>query len=260
MNLITTTVDNNQHGSSPLMAGHSKLRCCQLSTVSCQLSTITLAFILATAPLVTSAQRNRDKSDTIPTVQLDSLAGLEDADEVVRIKKYTNRFDPQKAMLYSAVFPGLGQIYNKAAWKAPIIWGGFVVMGFGIKYYQDGYVLYKDLLYEVLNEPFPVVVIDPDTGDTAGGNRLLPNGALVPYPVNLGVATLRQRVQRYQRDRDFAVMLTAVWYVLQMVEAHVDAHLKEFKVNPQLQVMVEPAMESNYLTGRTNGLSLKLKF
>jgi len=216
-----------------------------------------LAIISLLMPIAVAAQKAEPR-DSIPTHNLDSI-GTEKGEKVISIESYAARFDPQKALLYSAVLPGLGQVYNNSAWKVPIIYGGFVALGYYIQYNQDRYVFYKDLLYRVLNEPSPLVIVDPDTGDTAGGNRFI-NGQVVPYPYNIGIQTLRQRVQRYQRDRDFGVMLTALWYVLQIVEAHVDAHLKEFKVNPQLNVMVEPAIQSNYLTGRTSGLSLKLRF
>jgi hypothetical protein len=45
-----------------------------------------------------------------------------------------------------------------------------------------------------------------------------------------------------------------------MVDAHVDAHLKEFDINPQLQVRLEPTMSNDPYTGRSTGLSLKLRF
>jgi hypothetical protein len=45
-----------------------------------------------------------------------------------------------------------------------------------------------------------------------------------------------------------------------MVDAHVDAHLKEFDLNPKLQISLEPTMENNYLVGRSTGLALKLRF
>jgi hypothetical protein len=49
-------------------------------------------------------------------------------------------------------------------------------------------------------------------------------------------------------------------YLLQMVDAHVDSHLKEFDLNPRLQVSIEPTMKQNALTGTTTGLALVFKF
>jgi hypothetical protein len=49
-------------------------------------------------------------------------------------------------------------------------------------------------------------------------------------------------------------------YILQMVDAHVDAHLKEFDLNPNLRVSIQPAVEQNELLGRQNSLSIILKF
>jgi hypothetical protein len=71
---------------------------------------------------------------------------------------------------------------------------------------------------------------------------------------------LRTFINRRRRDRDFWCIMTGVWYMLQLVDAHVDAHLKEFDVNPQLKVSIEPMMESDQMIGRSTGFSLKLKF
>ena len=217
-----------------------------------------LVFSLVTNDAWCQQDTVQTRQDTIPTIRLDS-AGTPVVQEPIPIKSYASRFDPRKALLLSAVLPGAGQVYNRAAWKVPIIYGGFVALGFGIKAAQDNYVFYKGLLYRVLNEPNPVVIIDKETGDTSTGNRVV-GDRLVPYPFNIGVETLRQRTNRWARDRDFMVMMSILWYVLQTVEAHVDAHLKEFKVNPQLNVSIEPSMQSNTLTGRTSGLSLTLRF
>ena len=49
-------------------------------------------------------------------------------------------------------------------------------------------------------------------------------------------------------------------YLLQMVDAHVDAHLKEFDLNPQLRVSIEPMMEQNMMLGKQSGFSLIVRF
>ncbi|MBK8293164.1 MAG: hypothetical protein IPK96_21760 [Flammeovirgaceae bacterium] len=51
-----------------------------------------------------------------------------------------------------------------------------------------------------------------------------------------------------------------MFYILQIVDAHVDAHLKEFDLNPKLQVRIEPMMENSLQFGRTRGMALIFKF
>lgn len=218
---------------------------------------LALLFALAFAiPALTCAQQLEDR-DSIPTNRLDSIpAG---SDEAILIESYAARYDPQKALMFSAILPGAGQVYNKAYWKVPIIYGGFVVLGIGMHELHENYMLFKDMLFNVLNEPNVPVIVDQATGLTALGN-FVRGGQVVSSQYGLTVEQLRSQVNKWHRDRDFTVMLTAVWYVLQMVEAHVDAHLKEFDVNPQLKVSIEPSIRNSVMTGRSSGVSLTLKF
>lgn len=170
-------------------------------------------------------------SDTIPSEALRQERGK----KVITIDSYAARFDPRKALLYSAILPGSGQFYNKKYWKVPLVYGGFATGIYLITFYQDRYLTYKGELYGILND-----------------GTIPPSGYTEDQ--------LRTIVDKSKRERDFFTILTGFWYILQMVDAHVDAHLKEFDLNPQLQVRVEPMMESNPLFGRSTGLSLKFKF
>ncbi|NLX81464.1 MAG: hypothetical protein GXZ03_07880, partial [Proteiniphilum sp.] len=66
------------------------------------------------------------------------------------LKVKTFKPDPKKAVIYSAIFPGLGQIYNRKYWKLPILYGGFVGVSYAItwnnSYYQDYFGGYKDMI------------------------------------------------------------------------------------------------------------------
>ena len=181
--------------------------------------------------------------------------------KVMTIESYASRYDPRRAMLLGAVFPGAGQIYNKKYWKVPLVYGGFAGLGYGIWWNQGRYAIYRKGLFSLLNEP-SVPIVNPDTGLTPLGNKVV-NGK-VYFPVGatglLSLDVARNQLNKFRRDRDYMVIMTFLFYMLQMVDAHVDAHLKEFDVNPQLKVSIEPAMNQNAFTGRSAGFGLTLKF
>jgi hypothetical protein len=169
----------------------------------------------------------------------DSL--IVESQDTVLLKSYATRYNPRKALLYAAVLPGLGQIYNKKYWKLPLVYGGFIALGYAINFYQQGYTKYKaHLFYNLENGLAADGAFNPDTGFTT--------------------SSLRTIVTRYRRERDFMIILTGGMYLLQIIDAHVDAHLKEFDLNPRLQVSIEPTMYQDSMLGRQTGVSLYLKF
>lgn len=169
----------------------------------------------------------------------DSL--IVESQDTVLLKSYASRYDPRKALLYAAVLPGLGQIYNKKYWKLPLVYGGFIALGYGINFYQQGYTKYKRHLFDNLDNGLD------------GDNDINPE-------TQFTTSSLRTIVTRYRRERDFMIILMGGMYLLQIVDAHVDAHLKEFDLNPRLQVSIEPSMYQDALLGRQTGVSLYLKF
>jgi len=170
----------------------------------------------------------------------DSVA-VQTGQDTVLIKSYAARYNPRKALLYAAILPGLGQVYNKKYWKLPLVYGGFASLGYAINFYQQGYRKYKVYLFQNLSShPGDENYINPD--------------------VNFSTATLRTVVDKYRRERDFFVILMGGMYLLQIVDAHVDAHLKEFDLNPRLQVSIEPRAEQDAMIGRQTGIAIVFKF
>lgn len=157
--------------------------------------------------------------------------------DTVALNSYAQRYNPQKALLFAAVLPGLGQVYTKKYWKLPLVYGGIIGTGYAINFYQEGYLLYRGELFYNLENGFD---LNPNSGFTT--------------------AQLRTITDRYRRERDFMIIVMIGVYVLQMIDAHVDTHLKEFDLNPNLQVRVEPSFTNEMLTGRMGGFSLKLRF
>ncbi len=191
-----------------------------------------LGVLLTCAALMVQGQEISDQAYTVPSDTLRMTRGK----KVINIDAYAARFDPRKALLYAAIFPGSGQFYNKKYWKVPLVYGGFAASIYLITVFQDSYLQYKNELYGILSD----------------GSLKSPSGYTE--------AQLRRLTTVFKRERDFYSIVTVFWYVLQLVDAHVDAHLKEFDVNPQLQVKLEPIVESNPMTGKSAGIALKFKF
>jgi hypothetical protein len=163
--------------------------------------------------------------------------------EIRLTKTYAERYNPRQASLYAAVLPGLGQAYNKKYWKVPLVYGGFVGFGMGIDFYQSRNREFRQALFAIID-----------------GNPNTTN------PTRYNESQLRTLVDRTQRERDFLVLLTGVFYMIQIVDAHIDAHLKEFKLNPDLRarIKLEPGggqmHYGSYPVGLQAGISLKITF
>ncbi|MEM1407739.1 MAG: DUF5683 domain-containing protein [Bacteroidota bacterium] len=180
---------------------------------------------------------------TPPGVQTDSLqsedriiSSTDTIQNIQEIQSYASRFVPRRASLKAAALPGLGQIYNKDYWKLPLVYGGFVALGLTINYWSDLYNGYRVDLFDLLEN-------DLDTS-----------------PDGLSEEQLRTLIDDTRRERDFYMIMTGVFYLLQIAEAHISAHLKEFKLNPDLRVKVEPSFEQSQFENYRAGIALKFRF
>ena len=146
-------------------------------------------------------------------------------------------FDPKKASRLSAVLPGLGQIYNKQYWKVPVIYGGYAVIGHYIKFNNGMYNDFKNAL-----------TLETDNDELT----------LNPFP-NFSRNSLERNMDFWRRNRDMLIIFTGVYYLLNIVDAHIFAHLNEFDTNNDLSLSIKPSLEkinnSNLI-----GISLYLNF
>jgi hypothetical protein len=164
-----------------------------------------------------------------------------ESQDTTLIKSYAKRYNPRKALLLAAVVPGLGQIYTKKYWKLPLVYGGFYLIGNGINYYNNIYKEYRGYLFYNLE------------------NNLASESARNPE-IELTTGQLRRIVDKARRERDFMVILMGGMYLLQMIDAHVDAHLKEFDLNPNLKARIEPTVRQDAVLGRQTGVSVIFRF
>ncbi|MEO5979139.1 MAG: DUF5683 domain-containing protein [Chryseolinea sp.] len=203
--------------------------------------------ILLMSCMIVSGSVAQDSLSTKPSVD-DTLRA--EAEDTVQLKSYATRYDPRKAILYAAIVPGLGQIYNKKYWKLPLVYGGFFALGYAVNFYAKGYTKYKDLLFRNLEQ-----------GYTADGDIYVIDGTAKPPITDVyTTANYRRIVDLYKRQRDFFLIMMGGMYLLQMVDAHVDAHLKEFDLNPNLHVSLYPTMERSAMFGNQQGVSLVIRF
>ena len=164
-------------------------------------------------------------------------------------KRRVNPLAPSKAAFYSAVFPGLGQIYNRRYWKLPIVYGA---IGTGVYAY-----IYNDDLYNRFRDAFK----RRRAGFTDDEFYDVNNSGLVPGSPDLSDEALQDAQERYQRDRDLALLITIALYALNIIDANVDAHLRQFNVDDKLTFDLQPYLEYHPITSDPNyGVSLTLKF
>ncbi|MBS1764193.1 MAG: hypothetical protein JSS90_04400 [Bacteroidetes bacterium] len=128
---------------------------------------------------------------------------------------------PRKATIYSAILPGLGQAYNRKYWKIPVIYGLGGLLTYFVVDNNKQYVIYKNAFKDRLDG-------DPSTVD--------------PYVNIYSDDDLRVLKNYYRRNRDLAYIGMGVTYILNIIDAAVDAHLFYFDVSDDLTLKAEPAV------------------
>lgn len=155
---------------------------------------------------------------------------------------FKNMGRPGRAALYSAVVPGLGQVYNGAWWKTPIIYATGGVLGY---FLIDNNNKYQDFREAANLRNYNA---DKYVNDNV-------------YGLNNPRGTTNLRVSRdfYRRNRDFTIILSVVAYSMQIAEAYVHGHLREFDVGDNLSLRVQPDVFRTPATNTfTPGLTLTL--
>ncbi len=152
------------------------------------------------------------QSDNTPTVTSDDT-------ELIQTPDIYDALRPAKAAFYAAALPGLGQAYNKDYWKLPIVYGA---LGTGIYFAIDNdrefrrfRTAFKDRLAGRIDE-FTIV---NDDGSTT---QIFTDDGLIDAQDQL------------RRQKELAILLTAGMYILQIIEANVDAHLSQYNVDDDL--------------------------
>lgn len=160
---------------------------------------------------------------------------IEKVEETVKPRK-----SPAKASLLSAVIPGAGQIYNHKYWKLPIVYAGIGTSAYFIIDNRRQYLEFRDAYLSDIND----IVGDSSTYAKQGINP----------------DQLRAAADQYRQWMEYSYIAVGIVYVLQIVDAAVDAHLYYFDVSDDLTLHWRPQVFTTRQQGLYTGVTLNLRF
>ena len=131
--------------------------------------------------------------------------------------RYHQRVLPARASLYSAMLPGLGQVYNGDYWKIPIFYGGFIATGYFISSNNAQFKRYRNMYYQTS---------DPESENYQKFNP----------------ETMKYYMDSYRRFRDYSILAGMLVYALNIIDANVFAHFQDFDVSDDLSASFAPGM------------------
>lgn len=174
-------------------------------------------------------------SNSFGQTKTDSL-GTKPKVEVKKVVKQTH--SPTKATLFSAVIPGSGQLYNRKYWKVPVIYA----LAGGLGYLAFTNYLQYDKYRKVIIERTSLEAGEPFTD---------------PYAETYSTDNLLTLQSGFRSNFEYASVGLFAVYVLQIVDATVDAHLFYFDVSDDLSLQISPSIQK-YRQSYTTGINLTL--
>jgi len=172
--------------------------------------------------------------------------------------------DPMKATMLSVVFPGGGQIYNKKYWKLPIVYAGFGALIYSIKFNTDqhqrhykGYMDFTDNIPETNSylSLKSISSLEPKDYDP-----VLHPDTYNPTLAKIVEDHLLRVIDYHKRNRDLFIILTGAWYLIQILDANVDASLMGYNVNDNLDLTLSPTLFNMPGMQSFTGLNLRFTF
>lgn len=178
-------------------------------------------------------------------------ANVKSDSTIIALPDSVKRHFPNKATMFSAVLPGLGQAYNKQIWKVPFIYGGFGGLGYGIYLYQKEYVKYRKAYFD-LNDKNPKTtsyyqVLDADVV-VDESNPTSHNSSLI------------SSIETKSKMRDYYIIGTVGFYLFNILDANVNAHFIDFDISENLAFNIEPVGVNLFTSQPVYGLCLRYNF
>jgi len=204
----------------------------------------TIFFTILTGNLAVKAQQINISNDSLQVVT-----------PVPKVER-----SPKKASIYAALFPGLGQIYNRKYWKLPIVYGGYAgliyVLGWNNNQYKDFFQGYR------------IIAAHTSTADMKVDERKFLDNLIKNPSISLDnpstfkyISTqLKSGKDYYRRNRDLTIIGIAALHVLSIIDASVDANLFDFDISDDLSMRIEPMPVFLGDQNLVMGFNLAIKF
>lgn len=181
-------------------------------------------FTILTGNLVVEAQQIKISNDSLQAI--------------IPVKKVDR--SPKRASIFAALFPGLGQIYNRKYWKLPIVYGGYAgliyVLGWNNNNYKDYFQGYR-----IVAQYSSAASMKPD--ERLFLDNLIKNPSISldnPTTFTYISTQLKSGKDFYRRNRDLTIIGIAALHILSIIDASVDANLFDFDISDDLSMRIEP--------------------
>lgn len=178
-----------------------------------------------------STQKVLTPAKPVKSVLFSAQAESREKSPVGNLKGHSAR----RATFLSAVIPGAGQVYNGKYWKLPILFGAAGTLGYFINFNNNEYQVFRQAyIYRALGDQTDRSLFNlyPDINQLASGRDF------------------------FRRNRDLLIILSGFLYLLNITDAAVDAHFRDFNVKDDIQLSIAPTVQPQGATG----LSLTLRF
>ena len=146
---------------------------------------------------------------------------------------------PKKSTIYAAIFPGLGQIYNRKYWKLPLVYGSFIGCAYAINWNGSQYNGYRQAYKDLVDD-------NPETDswkDYRYGSYLREDPENWTAGMKRDFANSLKTVRDlHRRNRDLSYIVTVGVYAIWIVDAYVDAQLFDFDISPDISMRIEPVL------------------
>jgi hypothetical protein len=203
--------------------------------VACFISISVAASAQTTADTTHAPTPAPDSAQHITQTFAEPAPGTQKDEAAAEIKKGPFQPNPKKSGLYSAIIPGLGQLYNRQYWKVPVIYVGIGVAAYFFETNLTSYRDYRSAYIGRVNNPYPT-----------------------DKYVNLYTEDqLKQLQTDYEQYLDLTALFAGIGYILQVMDAIVFAHLKNFDVSKDLSFRMSPVVYPN--GGAGFGLVMNIK-